>query len=148
MNKYTIVWHAHHECNSPLEFLDESYASRLKTIKTEKAKEESPEQIAVRLRLFKKFNGKLPVALDAADAAWVKTCAARVKACAAWVKACAAWDKACAARDKACAAWDKACAAWDKAIQDAMPEIMKLHAIQCGCGWTPERPNIFYYTNK
>jgi len=124
-----VVWHAHHDSSSPLEFLNESFAERLETIKTEKAKEETPEQIKIRLKLFKPFKGKLPPALD-------KACVARTKARAALGKADAAG---------AYATWAKADAARDRAMQNAKPEIMRLHAQQCGCGWTPEKPNIFDY---
>ena len=51
--------------------------------------------------------------------------------------------EALAARDKAWAARVNALAACDKALADNMPAIMALHAVECGCRWTPEGPNIF-----
>ena len=109
-SNYCIVWHGHHNCDSPLEFLNESYTARLETIKTEKAKDETPEQIKIRLKLFKRVRGKLPKALQ-----------------------------------KACADWQKAYADGQKEIMNNFPAILKLHAKECGCGWTPEKPNIFEY---
>jgi hypothetical protein len=48
-----------------------------------------------------------------------------------------------AAYGEAWAAYGEAWAARDEAVQDNMPAIVALHAEQCGCRWTPERPNIF-----
>ena len=44
---------------------------------------------------------------------------------------------------EALAARVNALAARDKALADNMPAIMALHAVECGCRWTPESHNIF-----
>ena len=49
---HCVALHAHHEASLPIEFLDESYASRLETINTTKAREEEPWQIKLRKKLF------------------------------------------------------------------------------------------------
>jgi hypothetical protein len=49
---HCVALHAHHEASLPIEFLDESYASRLETINTIKAREEEPWQIELRKKLF------------------------------------------------------------------------------------------------
>jgi len=49
--------------------------------------------------------------------------------------------EALAARVNALTARVKALAA--QALADNMPAIMALHAVECGCRWTPEGPNIF-----
>ena len=54
-----IVWHAHHLCGSPLEFLTESFSGRMRTIDLEKTGYESKEQIARRKKLFKRFKGTI-----------------------------------------------------------------------------------------
>ena len=119
-----LVWHGHHEAQSPIEILPESFDSRMKTIETVKAKEETPEQITRRKQLFRLVIGPLPPAWQ--------------KACAAWEKAYAAWQKAYAVREKAYAAF----------ISSHYAEIMELHATQCGCGWTPTNRNIFKYKDE
>ena len=51
-------WHIHHE--KLLEPLTEPLKNRVKYIKEEKAKYETPEQIKLRLKLMKRVKGKLP----------------------------------------------------------------------------------------
>ena len=151
-NKTYIAWHAHHECPSPLEFLIESFASRLKIIKTVKAEKETPKQIEIRLKLFKLVKGKLPSGLVAAhkqlDAAEKQWDAAYEQWEAAYKQLVAAekqWAAADKQLDAACKQWDAAYKQWKAAIKEHMPAILKLHAKECGCGWTPEQPNIFEY---
>ena len=142
IEKTCIVWHGHHDCRSPLEFLTESFESRLETINTVKAASETPDQIQLRLKLFKKVTGKLPASIIKAQAAREATREARKarKATreaaqeAAWVAEQEAEGVAReAAREAQVAAWE---------------DILKLHSAQCGCNWTPERPNIFDYGLK
>ena len=51
----TVALHAHHEASLPIEILGESYASRLETINTAKAREERPWQIELRKKLFREI---------------------------------------------------------------------------------------------
>lgn len=67
-----LVWHGHHEAQSPIEILPESFDSRMKTIETMKAKEETPEQITRRKQLFRLVIGPLPPAMRKAYAEWRK----------------------------------------------------------------------------
>jgi len=87
-----------------------------------------------------------------ADAEWHKAYADRQKAdaelqkaYAEWNKAYADWQKANAELQKAYADWHKAYAEWQKSIKEHLPELMELHKVQCGCGWTLENRNIFNY---
>ena len=149
MTTYNLYWHPWHRGGPVWLMTDTEAAQRKVTINTEKPEAERP----LRNQLFQKVQGTLPEALAARDKAlaardkaWAardKAWAARVKALAARVKALAARDKALAARDKAWAARVNALAACDKALADNMPAIMALHAVECGCRWTPEGPNIF-----
>ena len=50
-----VALHAHHEASLPIEILDESYASRLETINTTKAREEEPWKIGLRKKLFREI---------------------------------------------------------------------------------------------
>ena len=128
MTTYNLYWHPWHRGGPVWLMTDTEAAQRKVTINTEKPEAERP----LRNQLFQKVQGTLPEAL-----------AARVNALAARVNALAARDKALAARDKAWAARVNALAACDKALADNMPAIMALHAVECGCRWTPEGPNIF-----
>ena len=114
MTTYSLYWHPWHRGGPVWLMTDTEAAQRKVTINTEKPEAERP----LRNQLFQKVQGTLPEAL-----------AARVNALAA--------------RDKALAARDKALAARDKALADNMPAIMALHAVECGCRWTPESHNIF-----
>ena len=154
-----LVWHGHHEAQSPIEILPESFDSRMKTIETVKAKEETPEQITRRKQLFRLVIGPLPPAWQKAYAEWRKAYAEWQEAYAVWRKAHAEWRKADAAlrkadavREKADAVREEAYAAWQKAyaafISSHYAEIMALHAKQCGCGWTPTNRNIFKYKDE
>ena len=111
------VWHGHHEADSPLEFLEESFESRMRVIETTKTREESPKEIQRRKQLFK-----------LAD---ISSSPLLVQAQADWDKALADWNKARADLDKVRSNWE--------------PQILALHAIQCGCGWTKSNRNIFEY---
>ena len=51
-------WHIHHEVL--YEWLTEPVRARINYIKTEKAKNETPEQIELRLKLLKPVLGKIP----------------------------------------------------------------------------------------
>lgn len=51
-------WHIHHE--TLYEWLTEPIRARINYIKTEKAKNETPEQIELRLKLLKPVLGKIP----------------------------------------------------------------------------------------
>ena len=149
----TPYWHPWHR-GGPVWFMTEDEAAQRKvTINTVKPEAERP----LRNQLFQKVQGALPEAVVKARAAYVEALAARDKAWAAYVEALAARDKTWAAYDKAgavyvkaraasakaLAARDKARAACDKAITDNMPAILALHAVECGCRWTPESHNIF-----
>jgi hypothetical protein len=160
MKKQTgMFWHVHHD--KLLEYCY-TYDERMAFIKKYKPEYEIDE----RLRLFKPVKGKLPDevskasaarskasaayckaydVLDKASAAYRKASAVLDKAYAAFDKASAAFDKASAAYrkayaacSKAPAAFDKASAAFDKVLTDNMPILLKLHAKECGCGWTKE----------
>ena len=50
-----VALHAHHEASLPIEILGESYASRLETINTTKAREEEPWEIELRKKLFREI---------------------------------------------------------------------------------------------
>ena len=50
-----VALHAHHEASLPIELLGESYASRLETINTTKARVEEPWQIELRKKLFREI---------------------------------------------------------------------------------------------
>ena len=123
---YIAVFHAHHSCPLPLEFIP-SFEDRIREIDTVKAREETPGKIARRKSLFRVVVGELPQGL---------------------AEAWAAYDQAWAALDQARAALDQAWAAFDQARAAYEPEIMALHATECGCGWTPAQPNIFEYQEE
>ena len=126
IEKTCVVWHGHHDCDSPLEFLTESFESRLETINTVKAASETPDKIQLRLKLFKKVTGELPESIIKAQAAWEVWLAAREAWVAAWEAREAAWEAGVAARE----------------------DILKLHSVQCGCDWTRDNSNIFDYGLK
>ena len=143
IEKTCVVWHGHHDCSSPLEFLTESFESRLETINTVKAASETPDQIQLRLKLFKRVTGELPASIIKAQAAWEVWLAARE----AWVAREAARAAARTAVWEAWVAWLAREAAWE-AGEAAREDILKLHSVQCGCDWTREHPNIFNYGLK
>ena len=135
----TPYWHPWHR-GGPVWFMTEDEAAQRKvTINTVKPEAERP----LRNQLFQKVQGALPEAVVKALVAYDKAGAACVEARAARDKAGAVYVKARAASAKALAARDKARAACDKAITDNMPAILALHAVECGCRWTPESHNIF-----
>ena len=128
-----LVWHGHHDCSSPLEFLTGSFESRLETINTVKAASETPDKIQLRLKLFKKVTGELPASI-------VKAQAARE-----------ARDVEQEAWEVEQEAWEVVLEAWEAARdtkEAAREDILKLHSVQCGCDWTREHPNIFDYGLK
>ena len=95
-------WHIHHD--RLLEFATEPIENRIKYIRESKPKSE----IALRLKLLKPVQGKLPDDVHKARAAY----------------------------NKAGADVDKALAALDKAIADNLPAIMALHEKECpNCPW-------------
>jgi len=163
---YTIGWHWHHEAELPLEINLGTLEDRLRDIDSIKSISETPDQIARRKQLIKVFEGELSEWLQQAnaelhkvyaewqkaDAEWHKAYADRHKADADWHKAYADRQKADAELQKAYAEWKKAdadrhkaYAEWQKSIKEHLPELMELHKVQCGCGWTPENRNIFSY---
>jgi len=151
IEKTCVVWHGHHDCDSPLEFLTESFESRLETINTVKAASETPDQIQLRLKLFKRVTGELPASIIKAQAAWEAWAAraaareaAREAAWVAWV-AWEAWEARAAART---AAREAAWVAREAAGVAAREDILKLHSVQCGCDWTRDNSNIFDYGLK
>ena len=127
IEKTCVVWHGHHDCDSPLEFLTESFESRLETINTVKAASETPDQIQLRLKLFKKVTGELPASI---------------------IKAQAAREAALATREAQEAAREAAWEAGEAARTAAWEDILKLHSAQCGCDWTRDNSNIFDYGLK
>ena len=135
-----MVWHGHHDCDSPLEFLTESFESRLETINTVKAASETPDQIQLRLKLFKRVTGELPESIIKAQAAWAAAWATREAQEAARV---AAWEAV-----EAWVAWVAAWEAGEAAGVAAREDILKLHSVQCGCDWTRDNSNIFDYGLK
>ena len=141
LEKTCVVWHAHHDCNSPLEFLTESYESRLETINTVKAALETPDKIQLRLKLFKRVTGELLASIVKALEAWG---AARDVAWEAAREAGEAWEVVLEAQK---AMWEAEQEAWE-VVLEAQEDILKLHSAQCGCGWTREHPNIFDYGLK
>ena len=126
-------WHIHHGCL--VEFATEPIENRIEYIREDKPKSE----IALRLKLLKPVQGKLP---DDVDKAWVAYDKARAdvnKATADVGKAWTVLDKARAAYNKAREAYNKAEAAYDKAIADNLPAIMALHDKECpNCPWDGE----------
>ena len=133
IKQLVLVWHAHHDCSSPLEFLTESYESRLETINTVKATSETPDKIRLRLKLFKRVTGELPASIIKAQAARE----ARDVEQEAWEVEQEAWEVVLEA-------WEAARETKEAARED----ILKLHSAQCGCGWTPDNTNIFKYGLK
>ena len=147
-----IVWHGHHVCDSPLEFLDESFKARLNTIRTIKAKTETKAQIKLRKKLFKKVKGKLPKILHEARAKLREARAKWREANAELHEALAELHEADAKVREADAKWreantkvHEADANWCEAVKECMPQILKLHAKECGCKWAPKNTNIFKY---
>ena len=150
-----LVWHPHHEAESPLEVI-ESFEDRMKVIAEVKAIDETPEQIAQRYKFIKKFEGELPDSLKKAYDEWKKAEAESWKVRDDWAKATdeywKAWDdwakaEVDKARDERDKTWDEVDKAWDevdKALRS--PEVMALHAEQCGCDWSPTNRNIFNLT--
>jgi hypothetical protein len=156
---HCIVWHGHHQAKSPIEILYGSFEDRLHMIETVKLQEENPQKVAWRKKLFKLVKGPLPEAIqqadaacwqadaaqEQADAAWQQTYATQEQAYAAFQQASAAFQQASATYWQADAAREQADAAWKQAIINHLPEIMALHAVECGCPWTSENNNIFNY---
>ena len=136
MTEKGMFWHVHHDIL--LEYCYD-YNKRVQFIKENKPKNEAE----LRLQLFKKVKGKLPVAVVKAGDAYDKARAACNKAWAAYNKARTAYDKARAACNKAWAAYnkartvcDKAWAVYVKALKDNILAIEKLHCKECpGCTW-------------
>ena len=126
-------WHIHHGCL--VEFATEPIENRIKYIREDKPKSE----IALRLKLLKPVQGKLPAALNKAGVAYDKARAAYDKLWAAYYKARAAYNKAGATYDKARADVNKAWKAYNKTIADNLPAIMALHDKECpNCPWDGE----------
>ena len=136
-------WHLHHDS-----LVEPCYdaAGRVKFIKTSKPQEEQE----LRLRLFKPVMGELPSAYDQAGAAYDQARAAYLQAWAAYLQAGAAYDQAGAAYLQAWAAYDQARAAYLQAraayhqaraayhqsLEDNLPAILSLHALECPqCPW-------------
>jgi len=122
MNDLCAVWHAYHQSDFPLNFLNESFEYRLHIIKTMRAEDDIPEKLATHLKLFKKVEGDLPPTLKElweAERAWKEE---------------DVWP-----------GWEVALYVWQEAKEKARPEIIRLHAEQCGCPWTPDNNNIFEY---
>lgn len=165
---YLLCWHAHHDCSFPLEHILQSYDERVDTIKTVKALTETPEQIALRLKLFKAVEGELPESCRAEYYEWVD-------AGLEWRPAEQEWDRLASARmdmipridldiseqfsvsDALLALaekrkmelfprWEAARVAFKNALKPAIPEIMAMHAKECGCEWSKEESNIFSYS--
>ncbi len=141
------AWHVHHEVLC--EPLTEPIENRIKYIRENKPEAER----ALRLRLLKPVQGKVPSACgkagdaydkagDAYDKAWDaygKAGDAYTKAWAAYTKAGDSYGKAGAAYDKAGDSYGKAWAAYTKAWAAALPALEKLHAKECpDCPWDGE----------
>ena len=123
-------WHIHH--GRLIEFATEPIENRIEYIRESKPKSE----IALRLKLLKPVQGKLP---DDVHKAWTVLDKARAdvnKATADVDKAWTVLDKARVAYDKAREAYYKAGADVDKVIADNLPAIMALHEKECpNCPW-------------
>jgi|ERR1017187_2124915 hypothetical protein len=134
------VWHGHHESDYPLEFLTETLEQRLKTISESKALTESPQQIARRVSLLKLVEGEIPhdltIALEGLKEAWKTLKCGYVK------------DNIMYFRRDAWMALGSAETLFAQVQARLLPEILELHAKECGCGWTAKKPNIFNYQDN
>lgn len=118
-SKLCLVWHGHHECDLPMEILDESFESRLETINFMKSETESKAQITLRIKLFQPVTGELPASIKK------------------WIEAKYGWKLG----------WKKTWQV-ERAEQAAAEDILKLHAEQCDCSWAFQEKNIFWYAVK
>jgi hypothetical protein len=158
-SKPPIVWHGHHQAKFPIEILGETFENRLCIIETVKLQEENPQKIAWRKKLFKLVIGLLPEAVQQAMTAYQQAFNDRWQAIgdyyqiydlfwqakANYKEVNAADQQIYDAYRQTDAAYEKAKATCQQVIKDHLPEIMALHAVECGCPWTPENNNIFDY---
>ena len=149
-------WCIHH--NVRLELLREPIENRVKAIRQTKA----PHERETRLRALRPLIGRLPAALDNADAKrekaydeWKKAYAKREKAYdekdnAEWEKAYdekdnadAEWEKAYDEWNKAYDEWEKAAAKWRRANAERK-KAYKSHAAEVDMLWAAECADILW----
>ena len=104
-------WHVHHE--ALCEVLTEPIEVRLEYVRTSKP----PHEVPIRERLMKLVVEPLPTLLVGAGDAYKQ----------AWVAYKQAGDS-----------YDQAWVAYVQARVACLPELLALHAIECGCEWTSE----------
>jgi hypothetical protein len=121
--EFCIALHAHHEADLPVEFLTESYESRLNTIRTVKRQCESPARIALRERLFVEIKpDDMPP--------WMAKLGEEL------AKLRAEWDRL---RE----GWDRLGEERGRLGEERATDLIAYHDAHCSCGWTRERRNIF-----
>ena len=134
-----IALHAHHKAALPIEFLLESYASRLEIINTVKATEEKPWQIELRRKLFRKI-------LPADMPAWLSDLEKQINVL--WKQ----YEKLWKQRDDLSKRFDDLLEQLDdlwKQYTDlwkqSEAQLIAYHDSICPCGWTHENNNIFNF---
>ncbi len=147
--KPVLVWHGHHQEESPLEELNQSFRSRKNTITYQKSTRETPREIAIRKKLFKHVKGglkALPVSFQKAYESYVTLHKKAIKVQTHYKKTGDGWEAFVEARDAAYVALDD----FGEMLKKPTKAILKLHKEQCGCGWKPWPDNdiLRYYTGK
>lgn len=131
-----FAWHVHH--GTLIELLTVSVVERVDYIIREKAREESPASIALRLNRLGPVRGALPTELVVA---WKAYDDARKAYADAWKAYTDAWGAYAVYARKtyydAREAYDAAGTACDDAVAQHMPAIEALHAAECpDCPWS------------
>ena len=118
-----VALHAHHEASLPIEILGESYASRLETINTTKAREEEPWEIELRKKLFREI---LPADMPAWLADLLKQLDDLLKQRADLLKQ-----------------RDDLLKQRDDLLKQRADKLIAFHDSICACGWSRTNNNIF-----
>ena len=118
-----VALHAHHEASLPIELLGESYASRLETINTTKARVEEPWQIELRKKLFREI-------LPADMPTWLADL---------WKQSDDLWKQ----RDDL---WKQSADLLKQSAdlrKQSAEKLIAFHDSICDCGWSRTNNNIF-----
>jgi len=139
-------WHVHHE--ALCEVLTEPIEVRLEYVRTSKP----PHEVPIRERLMKLVVEPLPTLLvgagDAYKQAWVaykqagdaykQVWVAYKQVWVAYKQVWVAYKQVWVAYKQAGDSYDQAWVAYVQARVACLPELLALHAIECGCEWTSE----------
>jgi len=132
-----VALHAHHEASLPIEILDESYASRLETINTTKAREEEPWQIELRKKLFREI---LPADMPTwlADL-WNQSDDLLKQSDDLWNQSSDLWKQ----RSDLWRQRNDLLKQRDDLLKQSDEKLIAFHDSICDCGWSRTNNNIF-----